>query len=160
MKKVLFIFIAVFLVFSFSLKPLKAQDIGMNFYINFGLVTDDSFSFNDYLWSGGAALDIHIGPLLMITPECDIIVYKFEFDPVILAPAVIANIKLKNFFFGAGITKWFLIGDSIGTVESDFALKANLGLRTSNLRLTLYGISYFDNFFDYLLIGITLGFGF
>jgi hypothetical protein len=160
MKKTMVVLIAVLVALSFSAKSLEAQDIGMNFYINFGLLTDDSFSFNDYLWSGGAALDIHVGPLLMITPECDIIVYKFEFDPVILAPAVMANIKLKNFFFGAGITKWFLIGDSTGTIEGDFALKANLGLRTNNLRLTLYGISYFDNFFDYLLIGVTLGFGF
>ena len=160
MKKILVVLIALFVLFSFSPKHLNAQDIGMNFYINFGLLTDDSFSFSDYLWSAGANLDIHIGPLFMITPECDIIVYKFDFDPIILAPAVIANIKLKNFFFGAGITKWFLIGDSVGTVAGEFALKANLGIRTNNLRLTLYGISYFDSFFDYLLIGITLGFGF
>lgn len=160
MKKIVVALFVVVAVLSFSPRPLSAQDIGMNFYINFGLLTDDSFSFDDYLWSTGANLDIHIGPLLMITPECDIIVYKFDFDPIIVAPAVLANIKLKNFFFGAGVTKWFLIGDTVGTIEGDFALKANLGLRTNNLRLTLYGITYFDNVFDYLLIGITLGFGF
>lgn len=160
MKKIPIVVMTLFIVFSFSTQPLNAQDIGMNFYINFGLLTDDSFSFSDYLWSVGANLDIHIGPLLMITPECDIIVYKFDFDPVILAPAVMANIKLKNVFFGLGITKWFLIGDSVGTIEGDFALKMNLGLRTSNLRITLYGVSYFDSFFDYFLFGISLGFGF
>jgi len=137
-----------------------AQDVGMNFYINFGVITDDSFSFNDWLWSGGAQLDLHIGPLFMLSPECDVIIYRFEFDPVILAPGVIANIKLSNFFLGAGLTKWFLIGSSVPTFESDFALKANIGLRTSNLKFTLYGISYFDGFLDYLIIGLTLGFGF
>lgn len=160
MKKIIVVIAILFMVLSFSTRQLNAQDIGMNFYINFGLLTDDSFSFNDYLWSTGANLDIHIGPLFMITPECDIIVYKFDFDPVILAPAVMANIKLKNIFFGLGLTKWFLIGDSVGTIEGDFALKMNVGLRTSNLRVLLYGVSYFDNFFDYLLIGISLGFGF
>lgn len=160
MKKTIVVIAILFIALSFSTRQLNAQDIGMNFYINFGLLTDDSFSFNDYLWSTGANLDIHIGPLFMLTPECDIIVYKFDFDPVILAPAVMANIKLKNIFFGLGITKWFLIGDSVGTVESDFGLKMNVGLRTSNLRVLLYGISYFENFFDYLLIGISLGFGF
>lgn len=160
MKKIIVVIAILFIVFSFSARQLNAQDIGMNFYINFGLLTDDSFSFNDYLWSTGANLDIHIGPLFMITPECDIIVYKFDFDPVILAPAVMANIKLKNIFFGLGITKWFLIGDSVGTIEGDFALKMNVGLRTSNLRVLLYGISYFDNFFSYLLFGVSLGFGF
>jgi hypothetical protein len=160
MKKVSIIFAILIILLSFSSQNLKAQDIGMNFYINFGLLTDDSFSFNDYLWSAGANLDIHIGPLFMLTPECDILVYKFDFDPVILAPALMANIKLKNFFFGAGITKWFLIGDSTGTIEGDFALKVNLGLRTSNLRLLLYGVSYVDDLLDYLLLGVSLGFGF
>jgi len=160
MKKIVIVIAFLFIAFSFSAGQLNAQDIGMNFYINFGLLTDDSFAFNDYLWSTGANLDIHIGPLLMITPECDIIVYKFDFDPVILAPAVMANIKLKNIFFGLGITRWFLIGDSVGTIEGDFGLKMNVGLRTSNLRILLYGVSYFDNFFDYLLFGVSLGFGF
>ncbi len=160
MKKTPIVVMILFVAFSLPTQSLNAQDIGMNFYINFGLWTDDSFSFSDYMWSAGANLDIHIGPLFMITPECDIIVYKFDFDPVILAPAVMANIKLKNFFFGLGITKWFLIGDSVGSIEGDFALKMNLGLRTNNLRITLFGVSYFNNFFDYVLFGISLGFGF
>jgi hypothetical protein len=160
MKKIVVAMIAMMVVFSFSPRQLPAQDIGMNFYINMGLLTDDSFSFSDYMWSAGANLDIHIGPLFMISPECDIIIYKFDFDPIIVAPGVLANIKLQNFFFGAGVTKWFLIGDSVGTVEGEFALKANLGLRTNNLRLALYGITYFEGMFDYFLVGVTLGFGF
>jgi len=160
MKKLILITLTIFLIFTFSVKQLNAQDIGMNFYLNFGILTDDSFTFNDWLWSAGAQLDFHLGSVFMLTPECDIIIYKFDFDPVILAPAVLLNVKLSNFFIGAGLTKWFLIGDSVGTIEGEFALKMNAGIRTSNLKLTIYAISYFDNIFNNMIIGFNLGFGF
>lgn len=136
-----------------------AQDIGMNFYVNFGVITDDSFSFNDWLWSGGAQMDFHFGSLFMLSPECDVIIYRFDFDPVTLAPGIIANIKLSNLFFGAGVTKWFILGDPVGPLLDDLAFKANVGIRTSNLKIVLYGVTYFDAFFEYTIVGMTLGFG-
>ena len=160
MKKIPIVVMILFVAFSLPTQSLNAQDIGMNFYINFGVVTDDSFKFDYWLWSGGAQLDIHIGSFFMITPECDIIIYRFEFDPVILAPGVLANFKLSNFFIGAGVAYWGVIGTGVGPFEGEALLKTNVGLRTSNLKITLYAITTFDNVFEDMAIGITLGFGF
>jgi hypothetical protein len=159
MKKALAAGAMIFVIFIWYPQHTQAQDIGMNFYINFGVITDDSFSFNDWLWSGGAQLDFHIGSLFMISPECDVIIYRFNFDPVTLAPGIIANIKLSNLFLGAGVTKWFIMGDPVGPILDELAFKANVGIRTSNLKISLYAVTYFDQFFESTIIGITMGFG-
>ena len=132
----------------------------MNFYIRFGIITDTSFDFNYWLWSTGAQLDFHIGSFFMLSPECDIIVYRFDFDPVLLAPGLMANFKLSNLFIGAGVSYWGLIGTGVGAFEGEPLLKTNVGIRTSNLKITLYAITTFENAFDDVAIGLTLGFGF
>ena len=159
MKKNIYVLLAVAFILVMFCSNLNAQqEEGMSFSLNGGVVTDDSFSFDPFLWTAGIIMDFHLGDYLMLSPECFIIVYKFEFDPLWLAPAVIANIKLQSFFVGAGITKWFIIGDGYNA-STDFALKINAGLRSGGIRLTAFIVTPFDGMFSHMTIGATIGFG-
>lgn len=158
MKKSLIIISLLVLSLSFSTMELKAESTGMDLYLNGGVVTDDSLSFDPFLWTAGLNLDIHFGNL-MLSPECFITVYKFKFDPLWLQPAVIANIKLSSFFVGAGLTKWFLIGDD-SNFSTDIALKLNAGFRGNNFRLAVFAVTAFDDLFDNMTVGATFGISF
>lgn len=158
MKKSFIIVFVLALVLSFSAVELKAKSTGMELFLNGGVVTDDSLSFDPFLWTAGLNLDIHFGSF-MLSPECFVTVYKFEFDPLWLQPAVIANIKLSSFFVGAGLTKWFLIGDGY-SLSTDVALKINAGLRGNNFRLTVFAVTNFDNLFEDMSVGATFGISF
>jgi hypothetical protein len=158
MKKSLIIISVLVLALSFSTVELKAESTGMDLYLNGGVVTDDSLSFDPFLWTAGLNLDIHFGNL-MLSPECFITVYKFKFDPLWLQPAVIANIKLSSFFVGAGLTKWFLIGDD-NNFSTDIALKLNAGFRGNNFRLAVFAVTAFDDLFKNMTVGATFGISF
>jgi hypothetical protein len=155
MKKVLVLLCGLLLV-----SGVYAAGNEMSFGINFGAVTDDSFSFNPFLWTVGAELDLQIGNYLMFSPEVTLIGYKFEFKEFNLYPAAILNFTASNFFVGGGITKGFYIGS--GTA-GDFpvCLKLNAGMMSKNIKLTAYLITPFDELFEKgMLVGASLGFKF
>jgi len=132
-----------------------ANDKSFNMYLGANIITDSSLTFEYYLWGPGVAFDFYITDNLMISPEVYMYVYKFEFDPFILAPAVIGNIKLNTFFVGAGITKWFLIGSDVGDVSSDFALKLNAGFITDSFKLSFFAITSFEEMFSDMALGAS-----
>lgn len=158
MKKSFIFVLLLVLVFSFSTMELKAKTMGMDLFVNGGVVTDDSLSFDPFLWTAGVNLDFHFGNF-MLSPECFITVYKFEFDPLLIQPAVIANIKLSSFFVGAGLTKWFVVGEG-DDFSTDLALKLNAGFRGNNFRLTAFAVMDFDNLFSDMVVGATFGISF
>lgn len=160
MKKIYVLILAGFLVFGLWAAPLEADSDGMNVFINAGVVTDDSFSFSPFIWTAGLNLDIHLGEMLMLSPEALITVSEFSFDPFWLSPAVLLNVKLDSFFVGGGLTKWFLVGDEDITVSTDVALKLNAGLVGENYRLTAFAVMEFDNLFSDMIVGVTIGFRF
>jgi len=158
MKKSSVFVLMLVLVFSFSASELKAKAMGMDLFLNGGVVTDDSLSFDPFLWTAGVNLDIHFGNF-MLSPECFITVYKFKFDPLLIQPAVIANIKLSSFFVGAGLTKWFVVGEG-DDYSTDLALKINAGFRGKNFRLAAFAVMDFDSIFKNMLVGATFGISF
>ena len=97
----------------------------MNFGINFGIMTDDGFSFDPLLWTAGAELDFQFGELLMFSPEVTLVGNGFKFESFWLYPAALLNFTPGNFFVGGGLTKGFLIGDSVPSVSTDVPLKLN-----------------------------------
>ncbi len=164
MKKLCVVLMLSVLVLYFSAE-LKAQDEcfkeeGMNFYLNAGILTDDSFSFSPLLWYVGPSLDIHFGRIFMLSPEVNWVFYKFEFKDFLLNPAVVLNAKLKCFFVGAGISKYWYIGSSTSGEFTDFLLRLNLGIKTGNVKLRFFLDTAFNNFFNNPLIGFQLGIGF
>jgi hypothetical protein len=153
MKKLFFVFIL--LSFGFG---LNAQS--MNFNLNFGVLTDDSFGFSPLVLSGGAGLDVHIGSALMLSPEVTFYTNtKFESASFMLYPGVILNFTPGPLFVGGGVAKGFAL--SSGGGSTDFLLKVNAGLRTGTLKLTAYVMMPFDAILKKgMLIGATVGFGF
>ncbi|MCP4221696.1 MAG: hypothetical protein GY765_44145 [bacterium] len=155
MKKTIIFMFATALIFSFiNLEAKEKQEI--DFFAHWGVVTDDSLSFSPFLWTAGVNIDIHLGDMLMLSPEGFITCYKFEFDPFWLAPGVLLNIKMDSFFIGGGVTKWILIGDGY-TVSTDVAFKMNAGFRSDRYKLTAFAVSAFDNMFKDMQVGVTLG---
>jgi hypothetical protein len=158
MKKVI---LGVVLVLSLvAVFPRDASAAGpFNFYVRGGVLTDQDFTFSPFLWTIGANFDFNLGSALMLSPECDMIVNKFSFDPVWLAPAVTLNVRASGLYIGAGLGKFFLLGSG-GTLSSDFLLKMNAGFKTDSIKLQVYAYTSFENVFTYMVYGATLGFGF
>ena len=147
------------LLLSFSASNLEAKSSGMDIFVNAGVVTDDSLSFNPFIWTAGITMDFHLGDYLMLSPEGFVTIHKFDFDPFWLSPAVLLNVKFESFFVGAGVTKWFLIGDGY-TVPTDLALKINAGITGQNFRGAAFAVMDFDNLFSDMIVGATFGFRF
>ena len=140
--------------------PRTSAGNEMRFGINFGIMTDDSFSFDPIMWTAGAELDFQFGNYLMLSPEVMLVGYKFEFKQFILYPAAILNFTPGNFFIGGGITKGFFIGSG-SSGSTDFALKLNAGMISNSIKLTAYLITPFNNLFKSgMAVGATLGFRF
>jgi hypothetical protein len=137
--------------------PGAGSDI--RFGINFGAMTDDTFSFSPFLWTAGAELDFQFGSFLMFSPEVMLVGSGFEFKEFILYPAAILNFSAGNFFVGGGVAKGILIGS--GTSGStDFLLKLNAGFVAPSVKLTAYALMAFDSLFKDMLLGASLGFRF
>lgn len=132
----------------------------MNFGLNFGIMTDDSFSFDPLMWTAGAELDFQLGNYLMLSPEVTLVGNGFKFKEFLLFPAVILNFTPGNFFVGGGLTKGFYIGSGTDFAITEVALKLNAGLITKNIKLTAYLITAFDNLFSGMLVGASFGFRF
>jgi hypothetical protein len=154
MKKKFVLMIVLVLLVCFSVSKLEAENKGMDFYLHAGVMTDDSFSFDPFLWTAGANMDFHLGDMFMLSPEVHIIVHKFKFDPLWLAPGCLLNVKLESFFFGGGLTKWFIIGDGY-ELTTDIALKLNAGFTGDNFKLTAYAVMDFDSIFKNMVVGAT-----
>ncbi|HSQ34539.1 MAG TPA: SH3 domain-containing protein, partial [Candidatus Binatia bacterium] len=80
-----------------------ARGSEMHFGLNFGVQTDDRFSFDPFLWTVGAELDFQFGKYLMLSPEVMLVGNGFEFKQFILYPAVILNLSAGGFFIGGGV---------------------------------------------------------
>jgi hypothetical protein len=153
MKKTMILMCGILLV-----SGLYAETNKMTVGINFGTMTDDTFSFNPFFWTAGAELDIPFGKALMLSPEATLVGYKFEFKEFFLFPAAILNFTSSGFFAGGGLTKGFYIGSGSATAITDIALKLNAGFLSDSLKLTAYIITPFNGIFKDMLIGATLGF--
>lgn len=160
MKKTITIFTIVMLCVVLSPKLEAQEGTSANFYLNFGIMTDDSFKFDPFYWYMGGNLDIHLGEYLMLSPEANLITYNFNFETFLLEPALLLNVKLGTMFVGGGIAKLFILGGE-ETFGSDLFLKLNVGFSDgSGVRLKLFANMLFDNLFKNMLIGAQIGIGF
>ena len=140
--------------------PAKAgSGSEMRFGINFGIMTDDSFSFDPIIWTAGFEIDFQFGNFLMLSPEVMLVGEGFEFDYFILYPGVILNLTPGSFFIGGGVAKGFFIGSG-ASGSTDFMLKLNAGLASRSVKLTAYALMAFDSLFKNMALGASLGFRF
>lgn len=163
MKKII-IFIVLFAAL-LALSPdlnsqviVTYQDYGSWFYFNFGFITDQTFDFRFWAWYLGINGDFHFGNVLMLSPEFNLITHRFRFNVFVLEPAVLLNLKLADFFFGAGIQKYWIISGGQDQWTA-FGLKLNAGFRSGWSRIAFFATTPFNNLFEDMLIGLQVGFG-
>lgn len=160
MKKITILILTVLVIFAFGARDLTAQVSDMDLYVNLGLTTDDQFTFDPFMWTAGVNIDIHLGRMLMFSPECDVVFMDFKFKKMWLSPGAILNVRYGLMFAGAGIIKWFkLVGN---VVNSEFSMKMNAGFIGQKYRLVAYITTPFNDFFgkNMIMFGATLGFKF
>jgi hypothetical protein len=159
MKKLFGIALIGLSLIAFLPRPASAAG-PMNFYVREGVLTDQHFSFSPFLWSVGANLDFNLGEALFIAPECDVIVYKFRFNPVWLAPAVTINFRASHFFAGGGVGLFAVLGSGY-SLYSDALLKLNAGIKSDTFKFAVYlWTPLSDEAFSEMLFGANIGFGF
>jgi len=154
--------LTILLVLLLVLLVLPAPEVSaigpLDIYFQGGVITDDSMSFSPLLWSAGLNVDFKIGNLMMLSPELNVVVNEFDFDYILLEPALTVNFRLANFFAGAGLTKFFELGDDFWA--NKFSLKVHGGLKLIGIKLRVYMIIPFDDLFKPAIYGGTVGFGF
>lgn len=158
MKKGLFMTLFVLMILLAFAQHMQASR-PLNFYLRGGILTESNFKFNNYLWLVGANLDVQFGPVLMLSPECDVIIYKLEFNPVFIMPGVILNFHASGFYAGGGATIPIMIGSGY-SYEGDILLKLNAGFKKNYFKIQAFLLTPFESAFDYTVIGATVGFGF
>ena len=130
---------------------------GSSLYAGVGTLTVDDFSFSPFLWFAGLNYDYHLSYSLMISPEFYIMAREFAFATAYLAPAVLLNVKINRLFVGAGISKYFRVGEKVEDIASDISLKLNVGFMQHRLKIALFGIFNFDDIFADMAFGLTIG---
>jgi hypothetical protein len=158
MKKAILVSIIGAAVWAALPAPARA-DGPMNFYIRFGVITDQNATFNPLYWTTGANLDINVSDRFFIAADADLIVHKFNFDPLWLTPSVLLNLRLSSFYVGAGVSKFVIISGS-STMTSDLLFKANAGLKMNSLKLQFFLYTPFTEMFSDMGIGANIGSGF
>lgn len=158
MKKSALIGIVLLMIMLMANQALFGEEPGgSSLYAGFGTLTVDDFSFSPFLWFAGLNYDYHLGHRLMISPEFYIIAREFAFETAYLAPAVLVNVKINRLFAGAGISKYFRVGERFEDISSDISLKLNIGFRQRRLKIALFGIFNFDDIFADMAFGLTIG---
>ncbi len=138
MKKFTLLALAVTALFLATAPNLSAQTESA---LEWGIVTDKSFSFKPFLWTAGLTLDFYLNPGLSLSPEFFMIVQNLDFGSFFLAPGILLNYQGTDFFMGGGLTKWWLVGSEVegkdcgGYPSQDFfAVDASMG-RDAGLRV-------------------------
>lgn len=140
----------------------QAQGKNLSFSFNLGVQTnffgEDAW---EHVWfTLDARFGIAIGQSLELSPEVMTAVYSsMDFDTVFLYPGVILNLKLGEFFVGAGavLPLVFEYGNVGVYIPSP---KLNFGYRAGNLILTAYFFTVIGEdvgFLEFNHIGATLG---
>ena len=160
MKKSALVFLCLILVLA-TVQPAQAQTEHVNLAFTFGTLTDDSFSFNPFLWTAGLHMDIYLSETILITPEITLLAANFTFEGIQLVPGALLNLDLGGFLLGAGVVRPVGIGNNIaGTPPSDIGLKVNAGYLGEGYRLAFFFLSPFSDFFKINYFGVSIGFYF
>jgi len=155
MKKITLVFSIILALAFVSARDVSSQT---NLAWNIGAITDKSFKFDPFLWTNGFTLDLYLSPRLSLSPEIFMVLHNFEFGAFILAPAVLLNIQTESFFLGGGVTKWWALGTEVsGAPSSDVMCKLNFGLVGHDVKLTVFAVTPFQDFFRDTWLGATFG---
>jgi len=156
MKKTAIVSLVIFLCLAFA-PTLKADG---HFFANFGLITDDSFTFDPLIWYFGANFDFSFGDLLFLSPEANIVSLNFKFKDFYFEPALLLNFNLGGFVVGGGVSRFFLITGGNTYEINKWMCKVNAGITSGNFRFRVIAHTPFNDFFKSFLFGVQFGIGF
>lgn len=145
-------------------------------HLKLGVVTDQRFGFSPFLWTLGGEFGIRFDggntsseAKFELAPEMNVTFYKFDFQTMWLAPALMLNYgnhdRNVNWawvttYVGFGITKAWQIGPDVPNAPSTgAALKIHAGIHygsESSGALAIFLITPFNAFFNQMSIGVTL----
>jgi hypothetical protein len=149
MKKTLFILIAIACA---GLAPAQNIDVSANA----GILTRGDFQFDPLVLSGNVTFDVSIGRLILVSPECTLYAdSKFTTDSLILAPGGTVNFTAGQLFLGGGIIKEIRLKSSDDSIPLELKLQA--GVRASRFRLSAYLLTFFEEMFNDISFGFTIG---
>ncbi len=154
-RKYAFILVFVLLI-SFSVSKLEAKSEGMDNFAHVGVLADE------FSLIAGVNVDIHMGSFLMLSPEAQLMVYKFKFDSTSLGLGCMLNVKKQFYFVGGGVTVWLPVGANDEYAWLDLTLKLNAGYVGDNFKLTVFFITRgaFGAHSEGKTVGVTFAFKF
>jgi len=157
MKKYLCLFGIILFFLAAPYNNLKAAPSLTKFSLNVGGLTGSDFDI--FYWTAGAAIDINLANIFMISPEGFVMGYKFDFDYFIGFVGGTGNITFgsgsNKFFLGAGPLLVFPINWTTGSTA--LTLKLQAGLISGGFRMTAYAITDWEDPFSGFAFGATLG---
>jgi hypothetical protein len=160
MKRVLMGFLVAGLVMAVAAAPAWSQGKKVQFSLHAGGVTfyGEDFDFSGLGFTLSPQVDFLISKHFMISPEF-MLLTDSELSGVIGLPGVMLNYySAKGFFIGGGAVLPVAFYEDGGVGE--LLPKLNLGFRGKHVNVTVYTITSFSEFFQYGLLGATLGYRF
>lgn len=150
MKKTLFILFAIACA---GLAPAQNIDVSANA----GILTRSDFKFDPLVLSGNVTFDISVGRFILLSPECTLYAdSKFTTESLILAPGGTVNFTTGQLFLGGGVIKEIWLKSSAVSIPLELKLQA--GVRASKFRLGAYLLTFFEEMFNDISFGFTIGF--
>lgn len=128
------------------------------FNVNAGVVSGSGWE--TVFFSLGMGVDIAAGKHLTISPEVQLITYQFNFEAVVLAPAILVNYSPDGkFFVGVGPGLPILVaGEESAT--GLLCAAANIGYRANHFLISAYIATPFEAMFEESLYGARIGYRF
>jgi hypothetical protein len=152
MKKTILILIAIAVACA-GLAPAQNIDVSANA----GILTRSDFKFDPLVLSGNVTFDISVGRFILLSPECTLYTdSKFTTDSLVLAPGGTVNFTTGQLFLGGGIIKEIWLKSSAVAIPLELKLQA--GVRASKFRLGAYMLTFFEEMFNDISFGFTIGF--
>lgn len=156
MKKVMAGLLAIGLLASgaFAQAPAKTT----TFNVNAGVVSGSGWG--TVFFSLGLGADIAVGKHWTVSPEVQLITYQFNFEAVVLAPAILLNYSPDGkFFVGAGPGLPILVAGS-ESATGVLCAAANIGYRANHILISAYIATPFEAMFEESLYGARIGYRF
>lgn len=165
MKKVILGLVLTGLLIGGAFSIGQAQEKKLAFSLNLGAQTNlyRESSFDNAWFTLDARVGLPISASLEISPEVMAAVDdSFDFDALWLYPGLMLNLKLGDFFVGAGAVLPVIFYEG-GSDSGNLAPKVNFGYSDGPVALTAYIFTWTEENTDLLefnFIGATIGYRF
>jgi hypothetical protein len=131
---------------------LQAKEKPISVYFNLGGVWN-VWIFPQYM-TLGLQVDVHLGKLLMLSPEFNVWSEGFRFDSIYLAPGAVLNFTFGRFFAGGGFTAMRYDSKWVIDKRWETRFKFNIGYRTRHFKLIAAAVPASGYFYGVITAGL------